>query len=53
MNSRLSCQVVDKDGNRLGDLYEIELDAVAALEKLMAEMGVKVSELGSEGQDTA
>ena len=35
-------KVIDKDGNLLGGLYEIELDAVAAWERLLAEMGVKV-----------
>lgn len=33
--------VIDKNGNRLGDLYEIELDAVTALERLMADLGVR------------
>ncbi len=46
-------EVLDKDGQRLGYLYEIELDAMAALEKLMTEIGVKVSEREGEGQDTS
>lgn len=37
-------EVIDKDGNKLGDLYEIELEAVAALEKLMNELGIEIED---------
>ena len=32
--------VIDKDGNKLGDLHEFEQDAVEALEKLLADLGI-------------
>jgi len=32
--------VIDKDGNKLGDLDEFDQDAVEALEKLLADLGV-------------
>lgn len=42
-------EVIDKDSNRLGDLYEIALAAVVALENVMAQLGLRLSEHGSEG----
>ncbi|MDA0988718.1 MAG: hypothetical protein O2783_06260 [Chloroflexi bacterium] len=41
-NAVITGEVNDKDGNRLGDLYEIELEAVAVLEKVIAELGMDV-----------
>ena len=33
-------RVNDKDGNRLGDLHNFELEAVESLEELVADLGV-------------
>ena len=42
--------VVDKDGNRLGDLVEIETSAIVDLEKVMEELGIGVSDIGNDAQ---
>ena len=42
--------VVDKDGNRLGDLVEIETDAIVDLEKIMEELGIGISDIGNDAQ---
>jgi hypothetical protein len=38
----LSADVLDKDGNRIGDLVEIAEQAVADWEKLLAELGIVI-----------
>lgn len=42
--------VVDKDGNRLGDLVEIEMAAIADLEKVLVELGIGVSDIDNDAQ---
>jgi len=42
--------VVDKDGNRLGDLVVIETAAITDLEKVMADVGIVVSDIDNGAQ---